>query len=252
LRKGQINVAGKSLVPLYLISEPLSYIGCEWKRTAESIANSKIVTQTPSVPSSSIKETKVSSKPKGLREFLSQFGANLTNTPLFPEREEFTADTQEKKSSAPSSTPSKTNLFFQKLKQPAAESIVKSLTTFVNSFMSQPIDSMADQSQRIFNYLLTMETTIIEHSLWKDVPEDEIDAVSEGLEKYIMTRVYSNIFTQHCLDPEDENLSKRIVKLSFITPQHLDIKQQFINEASMVLACNELKKLMIIKHHVIK
>ncbi len=103
--------------------------------------------------------------------------------------------------------------------------------------MAQPIDSMADQASRIGNFLSTIVDTIVEHPLWKDMTEEEMESVQEGLEKYIMTRVYPNTFTQHCNDPEDETLTKRITKLGFIAPQHLDIKQQFINEASLLLAC---------------
>ncbi len=134
-------MAGKSLVPLYLISEPLSYTGCDWK--SPSTANNTLKKNTKEKrddeqPSS--KEPKIvaptttpntSSKPKGLREFLTKFGTNYTaNSPLFPDREELTTDSQEKKSS---NTPSKTNAFFQKLKQPSAESIVKSLTGYVTN-----------------------------------------------------------------------------------------------------------------------
>ena len=68
--------------------------------------------------------------------------------------------------------------------------------------------------------------------------------VREGLEKYLTTKLYPNIFA--VVNEErtlDDVLGRRIAALrTFIRPEHLDIPECFRVEASLALARNELVK----------
>jgi hypothetical protein len=39
-------------------------------------------------------------------------------------------------------------------------------------------------------FVSSMEDTILQHPLWKDATEDEIENIAEGIEKYILTKLY--------------------------------------------------------------
>lgn len=39
-------------------------------------------------------------------------------------------------------------------------------------------------------FVSSMEDTILQHPLWKDASEDEIENITEGIEKYILTKLY--------------------------------------------------------------
>ena len=124
------------------------------------------------------------------------------------------------------------------MKHPSASDIVKSLKTFIITFTNAPIEPLEQQASKLHNYLSNIENTILNHTLWKDISEEELDTVIEGLEKYVTTRLYTNLFSLHANSLEDVSLTKRIGQLQFINPNHLDIKSQFINEASISLAIN--------------
>ena len=66
----------------------------------------------------------------------------------------------------------------------------------------------------------------------------------QGLEKYLMTKIYYKTFAQSDLDRErDEALRHRMAALSFVRPEHLDIPKQYHEEGSWLRAINELHKL---------
>ncbi len=131
---------------------------------------------------------------------------------------------------------------------------------------------MVEQGAVIRSFLEDLENSIMQHSLWRDASEEEMDGVSEGLEKYIMTKLhdkydiymlsislhlflntwmqfwYPNIyisiysivstFTMHCQDENDVFLTKRMTQFQWIEPEHIDIRPHHRNEASISLACN--------------
>jgi len=66
----------------------------------------------------------------------------------------------------------------------------------------------------------------------------------QGLEKYLMTKIYHKSFAVSAMDKErDEALSTRMQALNFIEPQHLDIPPCFRDEKSWLLAMKELHKI---------
>lgn len=64
------------------------------------------------------------------------------------------------------------------------------LYRFLNKFISQTPGTFAKQASRIREFLTSMEQKITEHPLWKDITDEEMEGVEEGLEKYVMTKLY--------------------------------------------------------------
>ncbi len=66
----------------------------------------------------------------------------------------------------------------------------------------------------------------------------------QGLEKYLMTKIYYKTFAQSELDRErDVALGQRMAALGFVQPHHLDIPQQYQEDNSSQLAIKELHKI---------
>lgn len=66
----------------------------------------------------------------------------------------------------------------------------------------------------------------------------------QGLEKYLMTKIYYKTFAQSALDRErDVALSQRMTALNFVQPHHLDIPKQYQEDNASQLAIKELHKI---------
>ncbi|XP_017700709.1 vacuolar protein sorting-associated protein 9A-like isoform X2 [Phoenix dactylifera] len=90
-----------------------------------------------------------------------------------------------------------------------------------------------------------MESTIKEHPLWAHASHEEIDSAVEGLEKYVMTKLFNRTFAS---SPEDVKadlyISEKIRLLQhFVRPDHLDVPRVLRNEASWLFAAKELQKI---------
>ena len=116
-------------------------------------------------------------------------------------------------------------------------------------------------------FLAKSEGTFRDHPVWANVPVEHQSQAMEvgrrsavhatasfpqlthpsdvqGLEKYLMTKIYYKTFAQSELDKErDVALSQRMAALSFVQPQHLDIPQQYQEDNSSQLAIKELHKI---------
>ncbi|KAJ6855299.1 hypothetical protein NC651_040078 [Populus alba x Populus x berolinensis] len=150
-------------------------------------------------------------------------------------------------SSSSSSSSSSSIMFYDfldKMRNPASLNLVKSIKSFIVSFQfSSP--NPENDSKRVQEFFSTMEAAIMEHPLWAGATDDEFDCSMEGLEKYIMTKLFSRTFA---ISPEDvkidQEISEKIHLLqSFLRPEHLDIPPFLQNEASWLLAEKELQKI---------
>jgi hypothetical protein len=116
-------------------------------------------------------------------------------------------------------------------------------------------------------FLAKSEGTFRDHPVWANVPVEHQSQAMEvvqgftihvnasfpqlknpsdvqGLEKYLMTKIYYKTFAQSELDKErDVALSQRMAALSFVQPHHLDIPQQYQEDNSSQLAIKELHKI---------
>lgn len=124
-----------------------------------------------------------------------------------------------------------------------------STQAFISSFgdAQMPANAQRDSDEdgrRIQAFLRDTEAAFRGHPAWRGASEEELEASGEGLEKYLTTKLYPNIFA--VINEErtlDDVLGRRIAALrTFIRPEHLDIPECFRVEASLALARNELVK----------
>lgn len=68
--------------------------------------------------------------------------------------------------------------------------------------------------------------------------------MQQGLEKYLMTKIYYKTFAQSELDRErDVALTQRMAALNFVQPHHLDIPKHYQEDNASQLAIKELHKI---------
>ncbi|QCD95411.1 hypothetical protein DEO72_LG6g104 [Vigna unguiculata] len=94
-----------------------------------------------------------------------------------------------------------------------------------------------------------MEAAMRDHPLWTTASEEDIDCALEGLEKYVMIKLFSRTFSATPEDAKiDNEISEKISLLqTFLKPEHLDIPPILQNEASLLLAEKELLKINAFK-----
>eukprot|EP01118_Nematostelium_gracile_P015409 TRINITY_DN6171_c0_g1_i1.p1 TRINITY_DN6171_c0_g1~~TRINITY_DN6171_c0_g1_i1.p1 ORF type:complete len:569 (-),score=107.38 TRINITY_DN6171_c0_g1_i1:50-1756(-) len=248
LREGQVEYR-KNHINILLISEPVMFEGCEWSipikttpkreprdnspKSSSVLANAQNNRRSLPVGSNILKPT------KGIRDFLSQFGSGPNSeSPLFPEQPESPPVT-------PQPPPKNwSTVFFEKLKHRTAAEIVKALRSFVASFPTQPLETLESQGNVVRIFLANVERIITDHPLWKDASEDEMEGVTEGLEKYITTKLFDVTFNRDVANSkENEILHERIQSLGFLTPEHLEIRPAYVHDATIQFACSELLKI---------
>uniref|UniRef100_A0A0D3FR84 VPS9 domain-containing protein n=1 Tax=Oryza barthii TaxID=65489 RepID=A0A0D3FR84_9ORYZ len=156
--------------------------------------------------------------------------------------------------------------FIGRMRRPAAADLFHSIR---RSVASPPLPSHGDNSDLRFNcsflaslsqggepnaevdggrvqtFFAEMETAIRDHPLWANATNQEIDNALEGLEKYIMTKLFDRAFASSAEDVKsDMEISERIGLLQhFVRPHHLDIPKLLHNEAAWLLAVKELQKI---------
>ncbi|XP_071706903.1 vacuolar protein sorting-associated protein 9A-like [Rutidosis leptorrhynchoides] len=138
--------------------------------------------------------------------------------------------------------------FLERMRDPSASEFVKAIKSFIVSFSNSPPDPERD-SAAVQKFLSNMETAFRAHPLWASGSEEELDSAGEGLEKYIMTKLFTRVFASHPDDVkiDDELYEKLALVQQFIRPEHLDIQPTYQNETSWLLAQKELQKINIYK-----
>lgn len=134
--------------------------------------------------------------------------------------------------------------FLERMRHPSAADLVRSIKSFIVSFSNNAPDPEKD-SKSVQEFLITMEEAFRAHPLWAGATEDELDSAGEGLEKYLMTKLFSHAFGSLPEDAKhDQELSEKMSLVQqFIRPEHLDIQPNFQNETSWLLAQKELQKI---------
>ncbi|KAG0501868.1 hypothetical protein HPP92_001940 [Vanilla planifolia] len=138
--------------------------------------------------------------------------------------------------------------FLERMRHPSAADFVKSIKSFIVSFSNRAPDPVKD-SAAVQEFLASMEGAFRAHMLWAGSSEEELDSAGEGLEKYVMTKLFNRVFASLPEDVQhDEELFEKIALLQqFIRPENLDIKPAFQNETSWLLAQKELQKINMYK-----
>ncbi|KAL3682685.1 hypothetical protein R1sor_000707 [Riccia sorocarpa] len=134
--------------------------------------------------------------------------------------------------------------FLDRMRHPSAADLVRSIKNFIGAFSSNPPDPEKD-SQSVQDFLATTENAFRAHPLWAGATDDELESSSEGLEKYLMTKLHAKAFCPLPEDAEiDEKLTEKMTILQeFIRPEHLDIPKNSQNETSWLLAQKELQRI---------
>lgn len=138
--------------------------------------------------------------------------------------------------------------FLERMRQPSAADLVKSIKSFIVSILNKDPDPEKD-SAAVQEFLANMEVAFRSHTLWVGSSDEELESAGEGLEKYLMTKIYNRVFMSLPEDVKrDEELSEKITLVQqFIRPEYLDIKPTFQNETSWLLAQKELQKINMYK-----
>lgn len=134
--------------------------------------------------------------------------------------------------------------FLERMRHPSAADLVRSIKSFIVSFSNNAPNPEKD-SRSVQEFLVTMEEAFRAHPLWAGATEDELDSAGEGLEKYLMTKLFNHAFGSLPEDAKhDQELSEKMSLVQqFIRPEHLDIQPNFQNETSWLLAQKELQKI---------
>lgn len=134
--------------------------------------------------------------------------------------------------------------FLERMRHPSAADLVRSIKSFIVSFSSNAPNPERD-SRSVQEFLITMEEAFRAHPLWAGATEEELDSAGEGLEKYLMTKLFNHAFGSLPEDAKhDQELSEKMSLVQqFIRPEHLDIQPNFQNETSWLLAQKELQKI---------
>ncbi|XP_058190878.1 vacuolar protein sorting-associated protein 9A-like isoform X1 [Rhododendron vialii] len=138
--------------------------------------------------------------------------------------------------------------FLERMRQPSAADFVKAIKSFIVSFSNNPPDPERD-SAAVQEFLCNMEAAFRAHSLWAGCSEEELESAGEGLEKYVMTKLFPRVFASVPDDVkvDDELHEKMALIQQFIHPENLDIQPIFQNETSWLLAQKELQKINMYK-----
>ncbi|KAK1313463.1 Vacuolar protein sorting-associated protein 9A [Acorus calamus] len=138
--------------------------------------------------------------------------------------------------------------FLERMRHPSAADFVKSIKSFIVSFSNRVPDPERD-STSVQEFLASMGGAFRAHSLFTGCTEEELESAGEGLEKYVMTKLFNRAFASLPEEVKhDEELSEKMSLLQqFIRPESLDIKPTFQNETSWLLAQKELQKINMYK-----
>ncbi|KAK0577328.1 hypothetical protein LWI29_031366 [Acer saccharum] len=138
--------------------------------------------------------------------------------------------------------------FLDRMRNPASLDLVRSIKSFIVSFSFYTANPEND-GKKVQDFFFTMEAAIRDHPLWDGASIEEIDSAMEGLEKYVMTKLFSRTFAPLPEDVKiDQEVSEKICLLqTFLRPEHLDIPAVLQNEASWLLAEKELQKINAFK-----
>mmetsp|Transcript_139851 Transcript_139851/g.268221 ORF Transcript_139851/g.268221 Transcript_139851/m.268221 type:complete len:371 (-) Transcript_139851:71-1183(-) len=131
--------------------------------------------------------------------------------------------------------------FCKMLNHPSAHALNKKLAGFVDQFPSGLKNEEA--AQRVHQFLAsTQEWMLSESAIFVDVDEQGTNNVAEGLEKFVVSKLYPKVFAAELEDSvEDQQLHTHICALSWIAFKHLSIppvKLKFLS-----LAITELQRM---------
>eukprot|EP01147_Barroeca_monosierra_P002595 gene2595-5509_t len=116
--------------------------------------------------------------------------------------------------------------FLQKMRSESAYSLITPVKQFITDH-AHPVHDPQIAVPVVRDFLDSLKDRVAEHELWKDASSEELDNANEGMEKYILSKLYRYYFQPDVCDEalQDQALADRMKILSFIRPEHLDIPE---------------------------
>ncbi|WIA42934.1 hypothetical protein OEZ86_008847 [Tetradesmus obliquus] len=135
------------------------------------------------------------------------------------------------------------NQFIEVMNMDQAKDLVRAINTFMKDFKHRTPNAEAD-SQAVQGFLQQMETAMAKHPLFAASSPAELDAATEAMEKYLMTKLHERTFRAAPDDVErDELLAVRCTGLGFVQPQHLEVPDGIVDEGCLARAAAELNRM---------
>eukprot|EP00128_Syssomonas_multiformis_P017280 Colp12_sorted_trinity150504_noHs@9694 len=114
--------------------------------------------------------------------------------------------------------------FLKALRSPAAQDLVARTRGFIMRFMEAEL-SPDQQSEQVQVFQREMAERIRGHPIWKDASPRELENAIDGMEKFVMTKIYQHVFApEGSHDSEKDQLLDRKVRLHrWVDHRHLEI-----------------------------
>eukprot|EP00808_Paulinella_micropora_P022077 g74161.t1 len=159
-----------------------------------------------------------------------------------------------KSQSQPSADTASTNVFTynhfaMKMKRPEAVDLLRALKGFVRKQNSKTEPVTAQEVADVHAFIIATHNNIHKHPLWTQASPQELENAYEGLEKYVMTKLYDRLFASDAKEIGlDCQLQEKMESLQFIQPAHLDIAASYSGSTGMWEdAMIELRKMDVFK-----
>ncbi|KAG2386301.1 hypothetical protein C9374_002747 [Naegleria lovaniensis] len=137
--------------------------------------------------------------------------------------------------------------FLQKLKDKSVVQLTRKIKSFTFEISNKEYNPNTPKIVQTF--LTDIMREISQHEQWKNATEQDLMNAREGIEKYVMTKIFSKVFSPTLEDIEiDNQVASRISMFKrVITPKNLDITPKLVEDALFVKAVEELKKITFYK-----
>lgn len=110
--------------------------------------------------------------------------------------------------------------FLEKMKDPAAADLVRNIKGFIRHFderSSKNIPNLDTDSVAVQEFFIRMESLFRAHPAWRGAGPEVIDQAIEGLEKYVMSKIWPRTFAASSEDRDrDERYFRLAQALSFV------------------------------------
>jgi hypothetical protein len=139
--------------------------------------------------------------------------------------------------------------FLEKMKDPAAADLVRNIKGFIRHFderSTRHIPNLDTDSAAVQDFLIRMESLFRSHPAWRGSGPEVIDQAIEGLEKYVMSKIWPRTFAASSEERDrDERYSRLAQALSFVNLTTLmgGSAEVIPDEALVTAAVEELTKM---------
>lgn len=110
--------------------------------------------------------------------------------------------------------------FLERMKSPAAADLVRTIKAFIRDFetrIKDPNFTVEGSSAMVQDFLGRMDVSFRDHPAWKDASPEVLDQAVEGLEKYLMSKLWAKTFAVCREDRDrDERYFRLASALSFV------------------------------------